>query len=39
MKPEHFADLTPIDDVRASAGYRRDAARSCTIRALAEITS
>ena len=39
VKPEHFADLTPIDDVRASAGYRRDAARTCTIRALAEITS
>lgn len=39
VTPEHFADLTPIDDVRASAGYRRDAARTCTIRALEEIAS
>ncbi|MDF1735527.1 MAG: FAD binding domain-containing protein [Minwuia sp.] len=39
VEPEHFADLKPIDDVRASAGYRRDAARTCTIRALAEIAS
>lgn len=39
VKPEHFADLKPIDDVRASAEYRRDAARICTIRALTEIAS
>ncbi len=37
--PAHFAALNPIDDVRASASYRRDAARTCTIRALEEITS
>jgi CO/xanthine dehydrogenase FAD-binding subunit len=26
LRPEHLADFTPIDDVRASAGYRRKAA-------------
>jgi CO/xanthine dehydrogenase FAD-binding subunit len=26
VKPHHLAALTPIDDVRATAGYRRDAA-------------
>ena len=31
----HFADLTPIDDVRGSADYRRDAAREIVSRALA----
>ena len=31
----HFADLTPIDDVRGSAEYRRDAAREIVSRALA----
>ena len=31
---EDFADLTPIDDVRATALYRRDAARELVARAL-----
>lgn len=33
---EHFADLDPISDVRASAGYRRDAAQELVRRALRE---
>ncbi len=32
----HFADLDPISDVRASAGYRRDAAQELVRRALRE---
>ncbi len=39
VQPLHFDDLTPIDDVRASAGYRTEAARTCTLRALQEIGS
>lgn len=39
VQPVHFDNLAPIDDVRASAGYRTDAARTCTIRALEEIGS
>lgn len=35
LDPEHFAELSPIDDVRGSAGYRRDAAREIVGRALA----
>ena len=31
---EHLAGLTPIDDVRASGGYRRDAALTLVARAL-----
>jgi len=27
LRADHFADLSPIDDVRASASYRRDAAK------------
>ena len=34
LRPEHFAALTPIDDVRASADYRRAAALELTRRAI-----
>lgn len=35
IQPQHFSDLTPIDDVRATAQYRRDAAMILVRRALA----
>lgn len=35
--PAHLAPLSPIDDVRASAAYRRDAALVLVRRALAEL--
>lgn len=31
---EYFADLTPIDDIRAPAGYRKKVAEECVRRAL-----
>jgi len=34
VQPRHLAALSPIDDVRASAGYRLDAAREIVARAL-----
>ncbi len=34
VAPEHLASLSPIDDVRASAAYRRDAALTLVRRAL-----
>lgn len=34
VRPEHLARLSPIDDVRATAAYRRDAARTLIERAL-----
>jgi len=34
VKPEHLAPLTPIDDVRATAAYRRDASLTLVQRAL-----
>jgi CO/xanthine dehydrogenase FAD-binding subunit len=34
VKAEHFRQLSPIDDVRATADYRRDAARTLVVRAL-----
>ena len=34
VSPEHFESLSPIDDVRASAAYRRDAALVLVRRAL-----
>ncbi len=34
VDPEHLADLTPIDDVRGSAAYRRAAATTLVRRAL-----
>ena len=36
VQHEHFDTLTPIDDVRGSADYRRDAAREIVLRALNE---
>jgi CO/xanthine dehydrogenase FAD-binding subunit len=35
VSPEHLAPLSPIDDVRATATYRRDAALTLVKRALA----
>ena len=37
VDPKHFAGLSPIDDVRGTAYYRRDAAVEMTKRALAEL--
>jgi CO/xanthine dehydrogenase FAD-binding subunit len=34
VKPEHLAQLSPIDDVRATAEYRRDAAHTVVERTL-----
>jgi len=34
LRPGHLAQLSPIDDVRATAAYRRDAARTLVERAL-----
>jgi CO/xanthine dehydrogenase FAD-binding subunit len=34
VKPGHLADLSPIDDLRATAAYRRDAAQVLVARAL-----
>jgi len=34
VQPEHLARLSPIDDIRATAAYRRDAARTLVERAL-----
>jgi len=34
VAPEHLAQLTPIDDIRGTAGYRRDAALTAVRRAL-----
>lgn len=34
VEPDHFAPLAPIDDVRADADYRRDAARTVVARLL-----
>lgn len=36
VRPAHFAALSPIDDVRATAAYRHDAAQTLVRRALAE---
>jgi CO/xanthine dehydrogenase FAD-binding subunit len=35
LRDHHFAPLTPIDDVRGTAAYRNDAARTLVARALA----
>lgn len=37
VRPEHIATLSPIDDVRGSAAYRRDAARTLVRRALEQV--
>jgi N-methylhydantoinase B len=36
VQPAHLAHLSPLDDVRGSAPYRRDAALVLVRRALAE---
>jgi CO/xanthine dehydrogenase FAD-binding subunit len=36
LRPEHFSVLSPIDDLRATAVYRREAAQTLVKRALAE---
>ena len=37
IQPEHLAALTPIDDIRATAAYRRDAALELLRRAVSEV--
>ena len=37
VKPEHLAPLAPIDDVRASADYREEAALVVVRRLLTEL--
>lgn len=37
VRPEHLADLQPIDDVRGTAAYRREAALELVRRALATV--
>ena len=37
VEPAHLADLAPIDDMRATAAYRRDAALTLVRRALSEL--
>jgi CO/xanthine dehydrogenase FAD-binding subunit len=37
IAPAHLAPLAPIDDVRATAAYRLDAAATLVRRALAEL--
>jgi CO/xanthine dehydrogenase FAD-binding subunit len=34
IRPEHFSQLSPIDDIRATAAYRREAAATLVRRAL-----
>lgn len=36
VKPEHFAPISPIDDIRGTAEYRREAAQTLVRRALSE---
>lgn len=39
LSPEHFSALSPIDDIRATASYRQEAAQTLVRRALAECAS
>lgn len=39
VRPEHLAPLTPIDDVRGTAEYRRDAALTVLRRAVTELAT
>lgn len=39
LRDEHLAPIAPIDDVRGSAAYRRDAARTLLNRALARLAT
>jgi CO/xanthine dehydrogenase FAD-binding subunit len=39
VSPEHLSDLSPIDDIRSTAEYRLEAARTLVSRALAECAS
>ncbi len=39
VETRHLAALSPIGDVRASAGYRREAAREIVARALSALVS
>jgi CO/xanthine dehydrogenase FAD-binding subunit len=38
-RPEHLASLSPIDDVRGTAAYRRDAALTIVTRAINELAA
>jgi CO/xanthine dehydrogenase FAD-binding subunit len=38
-RPEHLASLSPIDDVRGAAAYRRDAALTIVKRAIGELVA
>jgi aerobic-type carbon monoxide dehydrogenase small subunit (CoxS/CutS family) len=37
LQPEHLAGLTPLDDIRASAGYRSDVALTLVRRTVSEL--
>jgi len=39
MRPEHLASLSPIDDVRGTAAYRRDVALTLVRRAIRELVA
>ncbi len=39
VEPEHLSELDPIDDIRATAQYRRDASLELVRRAISELTA
>lgn len=39
VRPDHFRDLHPLTDLRASAEYRREVARTLTKRALSQLAA